>query len=194
MAQGLRLITPPSGRVVSLEQARHHCRVTHDEEDALLEAYSEAAERRCEDITGRQLLTATWEQVLDGWPSGGVIKVPRPNLRSVVSISYIDPRGDLQVLDPGDYRVDAFSGPTAGHGRISLPYGKSWPEVLGQLGVITLRFEAGYGDPEDVPAPIVQGILLMVGTFYLQREELASVQVQVAPLAARNLWRPYWVR
>lgn len=191
---GLTLVTPPTASVVTVSEAKQHCQVTHSDADGMFEGWCLAADARCEDVTGRQLLTATWAQTRDRWPTCGVITLPRPNLQAVVAITYRDPQGDLQTVDPDDYVVEAFAGPHGGYGRVSLAHGRSWPSVREEAGAIRVEFVAGYGTSDHVPASIVQGLLLTIGTWWLQREDITSPQVRAAPLAARNLWRPFWVR
>lgn len=191
---GLDLITAPSGAVISIAEAKANCRVTHDAEDASFAAWALAADGRFEDITGRQALTAQWRRTLDRWPACGEIQVPLPPLQSVESITYLDTSGDWQTLDTNDYVVETFSGPRAGFGRISLAYGKSWPSTLDQAGSIRIDFTAGYGDPEDVPGPVRQGLLLFIGSCYVNREDEVSVQVRRATVASKQLWMPYYVR
>ena len=62
-------------------------------EDDLLDAIITASIENVEDITRRQLLTATWDYYLDKWPAGREIKLPFGNLQSVISIKYKDSDG-----------------------------------------------------------------------------------------------------
>lgn len=175
-------------------KARAHCRVTHADEDDLFEAYVRSAESRCEDVTGRQLLSATWEAWLDRWPTNGIVILPRPNLQSVTSVTYLDGAGDLQTMSASDYVVEAPAGPHGGFGQISLAYGKSWPPVLPQAKAIQIRYVAGYGTADAVPRSIVQGLLLTIGTWWSNREDVVMGTMQPVPVAARQLWRPFHVR
>lgn len=189
------LITAPDSSVISLWRAKAQCSVTHSEFDDLLTGYALAADARCEDVTGRQLLTATWEAWSDGWPACRSMVLPRPNLQSVTSVSYLDTAGALQVLDSSDYVVEAFAGPRGGFGRISLAYGASWPSVLPQAKAVRIRYVAGYGDDgADVPASIQQGLLLTIATWFATREDATEATMSPVPLSARRLWRPFYVR
>lgn len=190
-----RLITAPAGQVLSTADALAQCRVDTNDEDALFDSYIAAAAGRVEDVTGRQLLAATWEQVRSGWPACGWIEVPRPPLRSVTSITYLDTAGVSTTWAASNYVVDAPGGPTAPRGRITLASGATWPTVLDQANAITIRFVAGYGGPGEVPETIKQAMRLMIGAWYEGREnDIVGTIVAEVPLSASRLLRPFWSR
>lgn len=71
--------------------------------------------------------------------------------------------------------VDAASEP----GRVWLNYGKTWPTVSLRPGpAITVRYVAGYGAAVDVPMQYKQAMLLMIGHFYENREEIVIQSVR----------------
>lgn len=187
---GLLPVTPPSLEPVSLAEARAHCRVTPDEDDALLAGYILAARQHVEVHTRRALMQQTWDLTIDdAWPD--IITVPRPPLVSVVSVSYLDTTGVLQVL-PADQYLVSVGGI---EGRISPAYGQSWPSVRRQLDAITVRFTCGYGtNPGDVPNPLRQAMLLLVGHWYENRETvvLGTIATEL-PLSVKALLFPYRV-
>jgi len=153
----LRVISEPFAEPVSLQEAKDHCRIHGDDEDALISAYLAAARRWVEDATGRQIVTATLRMTLDRFPWGGcgcrspfcgsidryAIVVPRAALQSVSSITYVDDAGDEQTLDAEDYRVDVEREP----GRITPAYGTTWPATRRQTGAVTMELVAGHLTP-----------------------------------------------
>lgn len=141
------LVVPPRAEPMHLEEARQHIRLTEDDprdEDGLIEGWIASARESAEDETGRQLVLATWELVLNGFPPCGAIVLPHPPLRQVVSITYTDADGDDTSMSLDDVIVDAASEP----GRIALKHGKSWPtsRLQAQNGVV-IRYKAGYAVP-----------------------------------------------
>jgi hypothetical protein len=67
----LNLVTAPTGPLLTLDEAKRHCRVEVDDDDGLIQSYLEASVERAELETGRQLLTATWELWLNSFPGMG---------------------------------------------------------------------------------------------------------------------------
>jgi len=182
-------VTAPTVEPVSLTEAKVHLRVDITDDDSLIAALIVAARQYVEVLTRRQLITATWDLVLDTWPDGDTILVPLPPLQSVTSITYKDSADTVYTMPAMDYIVDTAEEP----GRIVLAYGKTWPStILYPVGAITIRFTAGYGDALAVPQAIKQAILLLVGHWYENREATIGGTMQhELPFAVEALLWPY---
>lgn len=163
----LSLVTAPTELVVSVDEAKTSVRALTNvnDEDELIATLIAAATDRIETITGRALLTQTWDLKLDRWPLGA-IDVPKPPLRSVTSITYVDAAGASQTWTSSLYQVSAPSGSTADRGRIVPAYGQAYPTLRPQMDAVTVRFSAGYGSNTSVPAALKQALLLLVGEWY----------------------------
>jgi uncharacterized phiE125 gp8 family phage protein len=180
------LVTGPALDPVSLAEAKAHCRVAISDDDGLIAGYLLAARQIIETELRRSLISQTWDYFVDcDWPCEKVggqwhrrITLPLPPLLSVTSISYVDSSGGTQTLAADQYRVS-----TKRHeGVIEPAYGVTWPPVRDQVDAITVRFVCGYGpNPSDVPEPIRQAILLLVGHWYENREAV-NVGNIVTPL------------
>jgi len=68
----LRLITAPSAEPATVDEVKLDARIDGPELDATIELLIKAARQRCEDLTGRALITQTWELVLDEFPVDGI--------------------------------------------------------------------------------------------------------------------------
>lgn len=184
------VIEPPSP-VVSVEDAKLHCRVdvTDTESDGLIEAYIAAATAWI-DGPGGWLGRAIGVQVLEwqscAWPCDR-FKLPFPPMIEVISISYVDTDGALQTLAvPDPWTFDDA------------------PATRGRDGDVRIRYRAGYGTADDadppvwtnvVPAQIKVAILMLVGHWYENREavvvgsSLSSVPLGVeALLSTFRVW------
>jgi uncharacterized phiE125 gp8 family phage protein len=177
----------PLDEPITLDDAKAQVRredVSIDDEylqNILIPAVRERAERE----TSRQLISATWDLMLDRFPCPddlsavdrwtypqGVIRVPLPPLQSVVRITYVDPDGVTQTWATDQYVVDAPAGPKAGRARITPAYGVIWPCTRCQIAAVTVRFVAGYGDDHSsVPPRVKMGMLLDLATLYENRED-----------------------
>jgi uncharacterized phiE125 gp8 family phage protein len=194
----LSLITPPAVEPILLDEAKSHCKVEIDKDDALITALIIAARQHAENVTGRQFITATWALKLGCWPCW--IDVPRAPLLNVpaVAITYLDTAGATQTLAINQYRVDAPVGPTAARGTIERAFGVTWPTLYSVSNNVTVTFTAGYGaTPDTVPQAIKQALLLMIGHWYINRESVITGTISVQlPQAVDALLAPFrtWAR
>lgn len=186
------VVIQPEKEPVSIEQARAHLRIDHGDEDVWLLSAIRVAREDAESFTGRVLINQTLELRLDAWPVGEMISLPRPPLRSVVSVKYTDEAGVEATLSPAAYLVDTSSTP----GRLRLRYGQAWPGVtLQEMAGLVVRYTAGYGDEAaSVPAGIRQAMLMMVGHLYENREStIVAGAPMVMPMGVERLLWPHRV-
>ena len=199
---GLRQTVAPAIEPLTLAEAKHAVRLDEDitQDDLWLTGAIAAAREQAERITARQLLTATWELTLDGFCdptwcyydcrlSAWVIRVPKPRLLTVVSLTYLDGNGDTQTLTVEDhYQVDVKDEP----GRVYPAYGVSWPAARLQANSVTLTYTAGYGNAASyVPEGIKIAMKLMLDDWYNGRTG-AKGAIGDVPECAENILRGYW--
>lgn len=173
MAGTLTEVEGPRIEPIDLYQAKRHIKFSPSTEDTLIDGWISAARQYFEEQTDRQLMAATWEWWLPGFPCGRVLELPKPPLQSVVSVSYVDGAGITQTLVEGtDYVVKAPEGPRAPRGWIELMPGRSWPSTQCQSDAVRVRFVAGYGDaPGSVPELARTVLFLLVGHLHKFRAE-----------------------
>lgn len=182
---GLALYTAPVIEPVTLNEAKAHLRVDHNNEDALVTSLIKAAREYAEMFTNRALISQVWEMTLDYFPACNVIELPKPPLQSVSSITYVDTNGDTQTWNSSNYQSDN----TTVFGRITPAYGVEWPSTQSVVNAVTIRFLAGYGDDvTEVPQSIRQGILMVISDLYDGRQSsVLGVSVSPAPMTAKLL-------
>jgi uncharacterized phiE125 gp8 family phage protein len=187
----LRVITPPAERPVSLAEAKAHLRVTASDEDALINRLIGAATEWCEDQADLSLVSRTLEAGWDCVPenSSRMLRIPRPPLVSVTSMTYLDVNGTEQTIAAGDYVVDSASQP----GRVVLKPSTTWP-VLGEFpNALKVRFVAGYGAASAVPDRAKQACMLLIAHWYENRQEgITGTIATTIDSAARSLLRQLW--
>lgn len=180
------LIEGPTSAPVSLDEAKAHCRVDHAEDDALISGLIAAATAHLDGYTGilgRALVSQTWRQDFGRFCAS--MRLPLAPVASEPTISYWDTDLVQQDVDPSLYSLLSDArGPF-----ISLQPGQSWPASARRPDAVSVTYVAGYGD--DVPRPIRQAILLMVGHWYENREAVAAGDQRELPLAASALIAPY---
>lgn len=131
---------------------------------------------RCELVTGRALITQTWDLIGDGFPSCGYIEIPKPPLQSITHVKYRDTAGTLQTWASTNYvvkhatAVPPVLNPRAPRGILALAFGVTWPATYGQAGDVQIRFVCGYGSASAVPRLLKDAMLIDAATLDMQRE------------------------
>lgn len=177
---GLKIIHGPQEEPITQAELKDYARIDFATEDDIVDRNIAAARRYLERDQRRAFVRQTWQLSLEGFPTGSwtplfgngdyTIRLPKPPLIDVESISYLDAAGSRKLLAPSDYVVDATSEP----GRIIPAYGKTWPVCRRQPGSVLVAFECGYGDAADVPEDVKLLTALFAAHWFEQRE--ASVE------------------
>lgn len=146
------------------------CPTTNTTGDPLLQAILETAIEHVEDVTRRQIMTATWDYFLNEFPEEDYIELPLGNLASVTSVSYKDSDGtETTMVATTEYLVETNG---EGIGRIVLPYGVSWPAFTAYpSNPIKIRFVCGWTAAASVPFKIKAAIKMLAADLYEQRGE-----------------------
>lgn len=185
------LVTSPAEEPITLTEAKTHLRVDFSTDDTYITSLIVAARIQAEDLLCRALITQTWDHYLTDFPRGDSIRIPKGRLQSVTSLKYTDAEGTESTVDSATYHVVTWEDP----GRIALAYSQTWPSVtLRSVGGVCVRFVCGYGAAAAVPKTIKQAMLLTIGHWYENREEVVVGQglttIQL-PIAAEALLWPY---
>lgn len=176
---------------VTVAEVKARLRVVSSDDDATIALMISEATAHVQELTGRQLMTATWAQRHDSFPSVFVLRVAP--VASITSIKYIDTDGAQQTLDSSVYHTDLSSEPA----RITLDYNQSWPDIREEFGSVIVAFSAGYSSAAAVPAPIKHAIYLHCAFAYEYREPDffgAIPRRQALDLALQAILHPYIVR
>jgi uncharacterized phiE125 gp8 family phage protein len=185
----ISIIAPPTVEPVTVDELKLHCRINGTAEDTLLPIYIAAARAKAEGELGRALVHQTWRQRLDQFGSRDAqgcvtseIRLEKPQVRSVTSVTYIDPNGDEQTLAADRYALDSSTLP----GWLLPADGMDWPETADVINAVSIDFVAGFGaDASSVPADVRAWILLTAAFLYANREAMdASGRITALP----NRW------
>lgn len=179
---GLKLITAPLHMPITLAEAKAHMRVDGTVDDALIAGLIGSAVEAAQNITRRQLVTATYDYTLPGFPAPtrlnplAAIELLAPPLQAVTGVYYIDSTGAEQPLACGAYVVDTFSLVPG----LSPVLGTSWPATQEGPNAVRVRFTCGWAMDASVSPPAWTGpesikawLMIRVATMYEQREAVA---------------------
>ena len=158
----LKVIAAPTALPVTLDEAKAYYRVIGADEDAVITRTIEAATEKAEQITNRQLKTATYEGYLDVFVSS--VKLPKPPFASITKIEYI--ATDETTKPFTDFYVDNILEP-------SVLYFNSFPSDVKTDGVnnVIITFICGY---DATPSAIQSWILIYGLTLFENRENLVE--------------------
>jgi uncharacterized phiE125 gp8 family phage protein len=181
------LVTAPTADMVSLSEAKAHCRVDHDDEDAYLSALIEAATGHLDGysgVLGRALLPQTWRQDFEDF--GDVMRLPVGPVQSITSVIYQDTSGADQTLANTEYVLlrDDFGD------YVTLAANKSWPSVGERADAVKITYLAGSA---GIPTAIKHAALLLVGHWFANREAVSSGSMMATPMAVDALLTPHRV-
>lgn len=184
----LRLVTPATAMVVTLEEAKAQLRVYHNDEDTYIGGLVAAANDWLggeNSWLGLSVAEQSWELTLNNFPSGR-IDLPKPPLISVEGVNYT-PSTNVETTLVGFRSIDV--GVSCG-GYILPAIGASWPKTNGQPGSVRIEFTAGY---TTVPASIKHAALLLIAHWFENREAVTidATGLSPLPLAVDALLMPY---
>ncbi|MEO1205929.1 MAG: head-tail connector protein [Pseudomonadota bacterium] len=184
----LVLRSGPVVEPVSLSEVKSYLKVDGAEEDLLIASLILTSRLHIESALGLGLITQSYKLMLDNWPRSGAIRIPIRPVQAVEEIRVRDADGVATVLDAAIYDVDVASAPA----RIAFVDGVP-PKPGRSVNGIEVDIVAGYGAAAtDVPAPIRQGLMMLVAHWYEHRDpvEIGSPRTAI-PMAVSNLIKPY---
>jgi uncharacterized phiE125 gp8 family phage protein len=190
------LFVAPAEEPVTLAEAKAHLRVDHDDEDALISSLITAARQHMDGragVLGRAIIDQTHTLTFhyDDMPTGSErVWLPVNTASSLTSVAYYDGSNSLvtltsTVLDTYDFVASEWWAYVQPKGDLI------WPDVYDRADAMTITYVAGFGGADDVPQPIKQAMLLLIGHLYENREAAAATTIAEVPMGVRYLINPY---
>ena len=184
----LVLTSAPALEPVTLAEAKAHLRVDGSAEDVLISSLIMTSRLHIEAALGLALINQSWKLIRDAWPAGSSVKIPIRPVQSVTQARVLAADGTPTTMSAADYVLEGQGVPPR-----FVRTGLTWP-VPGRVAAgIEISFVAGYGAaPSDVPAPIRQALLMLVGHWYEHRDpiEIGSGDTAI-PKAVSDLLAPF---
>jgi uncharacterized phiE125 gp8 family phage protein len=175
----IQRVTPQADytTIVSLEDAKAHLRVTHDDEDSLIESMIAAACREVEMYCPLWLGESQGYLFYDRFQQR--VKIPLSSISAITAVQ-VHNGTDWEPLDAGDYEAAVEYTPPV----VRVINSKTSPRQIAGYRIV---FDAGYA-ANAVPAEIKQAILLHVGHMYEQRQpEVIGTVIAKSQLTIDNL-------
>ena len=155
----------------------------------LIEHYVEAAVGRVEACSGRRLFKQSLRLTVDGF--GRAIELPASPVIAVTKVEYLDAQGGLVTLPSASYAlIDRLGAP-----KLIPAHGHSWPATAAFPGAVLVDFDAGYAgadnDPDMIPAPLRQAVMMTVADFFRFGSNTATVALHGIPDDAYRACQPF---
>lgn len=180
-----KVTSAPAVEPVTSTEAKLHLRVDHTTDDTLIAILIQAARETVEQHTNRSLITQTRTIKMDRFPFSDTIHLPNGPLSSVTSVKYYDTSEVQQPLTSTLYWTDT----TSNIPRIIIK--DSWPSIYDMPNAVEIIYVTGYGAAgANVPQPLKQAMLLIIGHLYENREQVGEIKHEL-PFGADILMAPY---
>ena len=171
LPSNLQRITAPSKEAVSPEEVKDHLRLTSDSDLGNLSMYIVSAREYFEALTGRTIHQTKYRYILNQWPAGDSIILPRATpLIAITAVEYYDTAGTKTTWASADYIADTWSQP----GRLVLGYGKLWPSFTAYpTAPIRIEYTAGIATTSPISEAsdeLKMPILMLIAGAYENRE------------------------
>ncbi|MEM8616222.1 MAG: phage head-tail connector protein [Pseudomonadota bacterium] len=160
----LTVLTPPAEAAVPVSKAKAFLRIGHDGEDDLVSDLIDQATARVEQASGLALVSRVLQVEWLHWPpdiGGRGARLPVGPVRALQAVRVYD---EQRTVSDETARFRLVSFPLEG-GRLAL---QPWSMVPGiePGGAAQVVFEAGFGGAGDVPADLVEAVLLTAAARY----------------------------
>lgn len=166
-------VTPPAAEPVALAEVRAFLRISHEDDDTLIERLAKAAREAVEERTGRALMAQSWRMAADwsearrpkGWRA---FALPRPPFLALTEVRIVRDDDTSTVLAPDALRVRPDSGDVLLPAQHAAYAGaRAWRPV-------EIVWQAGYGDADAVPEALKTAVLLLTAEAWERRDSVAA--------------------
>ncbi len=177
----LNRTSAPASQPVTSDEAKAQLRVDFVDDDAYIDALVSRATAMVEEMSGRALITQTWELALR-YPRHRVY-LPITPVQSISEIRYYDRDEVEQTATVGDFHLfkDIY------RAWVEPKDDKDWPDVFGRTDALTIQFVAGYGAASAVPVEIKHAILMLLTHWYEERRAVTDSAMSEVPYSVQSL-------
>lgn len=172
------IIAPSDDEAVSLAAAKEQLTVDFDDDDSFIQRLIATASNHVEQVTGLIVTEKTLKLHCHGFED--LNRLPVGPVKEVVAVRYIAPTGDDVILDPSRYeaRIEGL------RASIVAKADQPWPAI--QPGSrIAVDVVAGF---DEVPAAVCQAMLLLIGTWYRNREQVITGTITAELPDSSGFW------
>lgn len=193
----LETLQGPIKEPLTLEQAKTHLRIDHEDFDLWIRGAIAAARILTEKYTGRRWITQTLLLTLGDWPdrldpfdpmfdADGRIRLPVEPVTAIAGVKYLDEDKTEQTVDGA--LIDTW----LSHSPPLVACTESWPSVGSWMGAVRIEFTAGYGEAAAVPDLVRTAMLLCLGHWESEPGDQNALIAKGLPPAAKAFLDLMW--
>jgi uncharacterized phiE125 gp8 family phage protein len=180
-----KLKTAASFEPVTLEEAKRHLRVLHNNQDELISSLVKSAVKYTERYTGRILANSVYTGYLDRLPDDDHTLITLGPVQEIVSIKYYAPgASELSTYAEAKYDLDNSELTARLWFRETFTYDDE------KYNPIEIEFKNGWATKAEIPDDIITAIVMRVNRTYLNPDN----PVENKLTAADQLLRGYKVK
>lgn len=179
----LEVVTNPTIEPVALQDAKDYCRVTHSDDDDLIDALITLAREQVEIATNRRILTTVLKYTLDKFPYW-MVGLPGGKIQTINTFTYLDKDAATQTVSATLYDSQLNKTPAI----ILRKSGYSWPTVYENGNAVIINYDAGWATISEVPPNIIMAIKALVNFYYRNRSILANEAIRMPSFIDNLLW------
>lgn len=172
--RALRRTMQPLTEPLNLMEAKLYLRVDNDAENGVILDCISAVREAAEEYLCKSLVTQEWTLTYAGY-APGCVPLPKGPVQSVVSVKIRDRAGVETTMDSQLY--------TLARAADVLHF-----ESVPMAHEVDITYRAGYGETEEIPLSVRQGMLLHVAALYEDR--IGGLAI---PTATAALYKPHRV-
>jgi uncharacterized phiE125 gp8 family phage protein len=187
------LLTDSTAAVVTLSEAKLHCKVDNDVDDPLISNLITAAKKTFEKFSNRALFNQEWVASFDYYD---FVKckdyfLPYGKIQSVTSVVTYDTDNNPTTINPVDYRT--FANRFIFNSNYTLPAYSNYRTD----GALEITWEVGFGSAAgDIPQDIKQACLLLIRHWYENRGAIYEAiggksDLETLPLGVVDIFMNY---
>lgn len=175
--------TQPSTEPITTAEVEEKLVLSDGWDTTTISTEIEASRMIVEMDTDRSLITQSWTLTLKTWPKSGIIRLPKGNVASITSFSYLNADGDSTALvEDTDYYLDDNSEVA------ELSAVTSWPALYGEKeSEITVVYVTGEA---TAPAWSKEACLAKVQLLY-SAGAINTMEIYKLMIATKKLYFDY---
>ena len=185
--KSLAVVTAATSAPIAQSEAKAHLRVMTSDEDSYITSLITAATQAAQNYTNSYFINTTLRMNFSYFPDSE-FRLYGGKINSVSNIKYYNASDVLTTWDASNYSVNLDSEPCL------ITYGSSStvPNTYIKTNAVVATYVSGYGpSSSDVPMSIRQAILILIGHFFENRQEVVFGSPKVMPKASEWLLEPY---
>jgi len=177
------VVTAPAAEPFLRGEVKTWLGVDIEDYDYMIDDMIVTVREAMEEFLGRALITQTLRYIADNPGSAKAVILPKQPIQSVAKVEY------EELTSPGTWTEFVSTTYNIDTQLAELRRAAGW---IGDR--LRIEYDAGYGDPPDVPRAIKTGMLAHLTTLFENRESyVTGTIVAEIPLAEQRLLRPYRV-